>query len=280
MSDTPSENKAGKVCWPGLEPEIIELLAQPLDPKRVKHRRGGGNTDLAYLKGHDVIDTANRIFKPGRWGYDIITIELNSVAGDNGEIIGAYYSARVRLTISGCVPITEEGVCSVQESKNPKARVDAHDVARKGSVTDALKRALRCYGDPFGNSLYDTDIVDGQEGVLTADGRKNEKEFASRSKLYNLAKSPNGAAQRPVEKSSRPSKPAEKQNLDELYAYYSAQFEKVTSRDTAEALWDEAKRVYVENGHTEDDVLADLKPTYTRRWREVQAKTSTAQKSA
>jgi recombination DNA repair RAD52 pathway protein len=118
--------------YPGLPEEIIAELDQPLDPKRVKHRRGGGNTLLAYLKGHDVIDTANRIFKPGRWGYDIISVELNSVAGDNGEIIGAYYSARVKLTVSGCVPITEEGACPVQEARNPRAKIDAYDMARKG----------------------------------------------------------------------------------------------------------------------------------------------------
>ncbi|HEX2911590.1 MAG TPA: RAD52 family DNA repair protein [Chloroflexia bacterium] len=143
-------------------PEQIAQLDQPLDPRRVKHRQGGGGVQLAYLKGHDVIDTANHIFGYGNWGYDLLSVDLNNIPGENGEVIGGFYSARVRLTVANCVPITEEGVCAIQEGRNPRAKIDAHDMARKGAITDALKRALRCFGDQFGNSLYDTDLVDGQ----------------------------------------------------------------------------------------------------------------------
>lgn len=143
-------------------PEQIAQLNQPLDPKRVKHRQGGGGMQLSYLKGHDAIDTANRIFGYGNWGYDLLGVELQNVHGEDGGIIGGYYAARVKLTVVGCVPVTEEGVCPVQEGRNPRARIDAHDMARKGAITDALKRTLRCFGDQFGNSLYDNELVDGQ----------------------------------------------------------------------------------------------------------------------
>lgn len=143
-------------------PEQINQLNQPLDRARVKHRQGGGGAQLAYLKGHDVIDTANRVFGFGNWGYDLIGVDLIGVPGETGEVVGHYYAARVRVTVANCIPITEEGVCPVQEGRNPRARIDAHDMARKGAITDALKRALRCFGDQFGNSLYDTDLVDGQ----------------------------------------------------------------------------------------------------------------------
>lgn len=143
-------------------PEQITQLEQPLDARRVKHRQGGGGMQLSYLKGHDVIDTANKIFGYGNWGYDLLGVELQSVLAENGEIIGGYYAARVKLTVSGCIPITEEGVCPIQEGRNPRAKIDAHDMARKGAITDALKRTLRCFGDQFGNSLYDNELVDGQ----------------------------------------------------------------------------------------------------------------------
>jgi DNA repair and recombination protein RAD52 len=146
-------------------PEQIAELDKPLDPSRVKHRAGGGGMSLAYLKGHNVIDQANETFGFGAWGYDILLVELCNVYSENGEIIGGYYAARVRLTVRDCMPITEEGVCPIQEGRNPRARIDAHDMARKGAVTDAMKRAFRCYGDQFGNSLYDTDLVDGQPGT-------------------------------------------------------------------------------------------------------------------
>ena len=36
---------------------------------------------------------------------------------------------------------------------------DAHDMAIKGAVTDALKRALRTFGPQFGNGLYEHDDI-------------------------------------------------------------------------------------------------------------------------
>lgn len=147
---------------PMLDEKIIAKLEQPLDASRVKHRAGGGGMSLAYLKGHNVIDQANDTFGFGAWGYDILLVELCNVIAEDGQIIGGYYAARVRLTVRDCMPITEEGVCPIQEGRNPRAKIDAHDMARKGAVTDAMKRAFRCYGDQFGNSLYDTDLIDGQ----------------------------------------------------------------------------------------------------------------------
>jgi DNA repair and recombination protein RAD52 len=145
--------------------EQIAELAKPLDHKRVKHRQGGGGMSLGYITGHDAIDTANRLFNYGNWGYDLLKVELVNIPGENGEVIGGYYAATVQLKVKDCIPVTEEGVCPIQEGRNPRAKIDAHDMARKGAVTDALKRALRCYGDQFGNSLYDTDLVDGQPGT-------------------------------------------------------------------------------------------------------------------
>jgi DNA repair and recombination protein RAD52 len=157
-----------------LNDEVTAKLGKPLDPTRVKHRQGGGGMQLAYIKGHDAIDTANQIFGFGNWGFDLLSNELINVLGENGEILGGYYAARVKLTVAGCVPITEEGVCPIQEGRNPRAKIDAHDMARKGAVTDAMKRAFRCYGDQFGNSLYDTDLVDGQPGTEKVTGNSNQ----------------------------------------------------------------------------------------------------------
>jgi DNA recombination protein Rad52 len=138
-------------------PEIRKELEKPLDNTRLKHRQGGGGMTLNYLAGYDVIATANKLIGFGNWGYNIEMVEPQTVLGDQGEIIGTYYVARIQLAIKDCIPITEEGVCAVQAGRNPKAIIDSHDMARKGAITDALKRAFRCYGDQFGNSLYDKD---------------------------------------------------------------------------------------------------------------------------
>ena len=44
---------------------------------------------------------------------------------------------------------------TIVERLNARTTImDAHENARKGAVTDAMKRAARCYGDQFGNALY------------------------------------------------------------------------------------------------------------------------------
>lgn len=48
-------------------PEIVlNKLSRPLDPKRVKHREGGGGRSLSYLESHDIIRTANEVFAARR----------------------------------------------------------------------------------------------------------------------------------------------------------------------------------------------------------------------
>lgn len=41
---------------------------------------------------------------------------------------------------------------------------DAHEGAAKEAVTDAIKRAMRSYGNQFGNSLYDKSKQHAQQG--------------------------------------------------------------------------------------------------------------------
>ncbi len=158
----------------------IELLEQKLDPRLVSERVGGGNTKLKYIEGHDAIDQANRIFLPGNWSYRPLSCEQTVLLDPmTGEAVGVSYKAQVELVIRGCVaPLVEVGsqpvaawnvndaVMSrrkrgdnkpVEEWERVSARrtiVESHEMAEKGAVTDALKRALRTFGDQFGNGLY------------------------------------------------------------------------------------------------------------------------------
>jgi recombination DNA repair RAD52 pathway protein len=51
--------------------------------------------------------------------------------------------------VPGVPPRTDLGCQAVAEDAS-----EGHDTACKGAVTDALKRALRSFGDQFGNALY------------------------------------------------------------------------------------------------------------------------------
>ena len=67
------------VSEPG--PLSAEILAQldVLDPSRVATRQGPGGRVFSYLEGAEVIDTANRIFGRGNWGYELLAM---TVEGD------------------------------------------------------------------------------------------------------------------------------------------------------------------------------------------------------
>jgi hypothetical protein len=65
---------------------------------------------------------------------------------------GGFYRATVTVTVAGCEPQQDVGGCVAQNDT-----ADQHDMAFKGAVTDAMKRALRHFGAAFGNDLYSDD---------------------------------------------------------------------------------------------------------------------------
>lgn len=76
-------------------------------------------------------------------------MSLIDPATDSPLAVGMY-TAAVRVTVRGCPARSDVG-CGFVAGETP----EAHEAAYKGSVTDALKRALRHFGDQFGNGLYD-----------------------------------------------------------------------------------------------------------------------------
>ena len=156
------------LAWESLPPAVAQKLADPLDEGLVSHRKGRGNRSFAYLEGSTAIDQANRVFGHGGWGYelvgDVTRREGESVDRETGEAKPwRAYAATVRVTVPGSQPRLDVGFQAVAEDT-----VEGHETAFKGSVTDALKRALRSYGDQFGNSLYG----DGATGDLAPALRK------------------------------------------------------------------------------------------------------------
>ena len=132
-----------------------QLLKYNLDGNRVKTRQQG-NISLAYLEGYDLIDTANFAFGFGNWSYRITTLEQVSeeVNQNQNKVIG--YKAVVAVTVYDVhhkSNITREDVGYGTGIARDYA--SAHESAGKESTTDALKRALRTFGNQFGNALYD-----------------------------------------------------------------------------------------------------------------------------
>ncbi|MGI8913708.1 MAG: Rad52/Rad22 family DNA repair protein [Chloroflexota bacterium] len=129
----------------------LEQLEARIDEGRVHTRRKQG-MELRYLEGHDVIDMANTVFGYHAWSYQVTKLELNA----------GVWVATILLSVStadGEMVQREDvgvGIPAVARDAG-EATPDAQETAIKGAVTDALKRALRTFGNAFGNSLYDKD---------------------------------------------------------------------------------------------------------------------------
>ena len=133
----------------------LTILNQELDLNRIKTREKG-NINLSYIEGFDVIDTANLIFGYGNWSYLISSLTQVSQEQNHNQNFVVCYKAVVKLIVKD---ENHSKSTSRQDvgfgTGTAKTLADSHENAGKEAVTDALKRAMRSFGNQFGNSLYD-----------------------------------------------------------------------------------------------------------------------------
>lgn len=137
----------------GFSPEQVKALDAPLDKGNVKTREQAGR-ELSYVEAWHAIAEANRIFGFDAWSRETTTLTL---LGQPREVSGKFrvgYSARVRITVyAGDRVIVREG-CGFGSGID-KDVDQAHESALKEAESDAMKRALMTFGNPFGLALYD-----------------------------------------------------------------------------------------------------------------------------
>jgi DNA recombination protein Rad52 len=129
-----------------------------LDRANVRQREQGRGR-VSYLEGWQVIAEANRIF--GFDGWERCTLISRCVAEHERPIgrdrksgWGVTYTARVRITVTaGHRTLIREGSGAGHGIDADKGL--AHESALKEAETDATKRALMTFGNPFGLALYD-----------------------------------------------------------------------------------------------------------------------------
>lgn len=169
-------------------PDQISMLEAKLDKGVVKSREQGGRK-VSYIEGWQTVAEANRIFGFDAWNRE--TVDIRCVAEHDRKIgkepntrngHGVSYVARVRVTVNG---IIREGV-----GAGHGIDVDlglAHESAIKEAETDAMKRALMTFGNPFGLALYDktmANVGEVDEGPTESERRivaalKNEIDAAT-----------------------------------------------------------------------------------------------------
>ncbi len=161
-------------------PEQTEQLDASLDGARVKERAG-----FSYIEGWWAVREANRIFGHGAWSHQIVNLTPFIIAtqgtpnyhgSNNREGYLIAFHCTVRVTVGDQ---SHDGV-GYGEGIDYNNCGQALESAVKEAETDAMKRALKNWGNPFGLALYDKDQVDVERapadkghGYCTLPGHNN-----------------------------------------------------------------------------------------------------------
>jgi hypothetical protein len=170
-----------------LTAEQVAALAAPLSRANVK-QRDQGRGKVSYIEGWVAIAEANRIFGFDGWQRETVALQCVSQAErrigrepskpsdpPQRDGWGVTYTARVRVIVAGIV----------REGSGAGHGIDvdlgqAHESALKEAETDAMKRALMTFGNPFGLALYDKQQREVTSSVTGAPSRGDITERSSR----------------------------------------------------------------------------------------------------
>ena len=139
----------------------LDHLNNTLDPNAVSERNQSGRS-LSYIEAWHAIAEANRIFGFSQWDRETVEMRLvqeaDTIIGKGRQYekpgFAVSYIAKVRITVrAGDEVVIREGTGS---GHGIDASVgQAHESACKEAESDAMKRALMTFGNPFGLALYD-----------------------------------------------------------------------------------------------------------------------------
>lgn len=136
-----------------------EALSQPLDRAAVKSRNQGGSS-VSYIEAWHAIAEANRIFGFDGWTREAVETRCvcereRKIGRDQKDGWTVTYTAKVRVMVRD-----EDGKWLAREGCGAGHGIgtdlgECHESAIKEAESDAMKRALMTFGNPFGLALYD-----------------------------------------------------------------------------------------------------------------------------
>lgn len=141
-------------------------LEKQLGPEYISTRPGNGGGKVHYLAAEKVINLANEVFGFNGWSSSIQNVQIDFV--DENPTNG-----RINLGLSTIVRVTlKDGTfhedIGYGHCENTKGKAAAFEKAKKEATTDAMKRALRNFGNVLGNCLYDKDYLSKVSKVKVA----------------------------------------------------------------------------------------------------------------
>ncbi|OBT92283.1 DNA repair protein [Pseudogymnoascus verrucosus] len=140
--------------------EIASLqsrLQKQLGPEYISSRSGPGGQKLHYIPADKCIQLANEVFGFNGWSSQIKELQVDFV--DENPTTG-----KVNLGLSVIVRVSlRDGTfhedIGYGHIENCKGKAAAFEKAKKEGTTDAMKRALRNFGNVLGNCIYDKEYL-------------------------------------------------------------------------------------------------------------------------
>lgn len=147
----------------------IAALQAPLNRAHVRQRSQAGRS-LSYIEGWKAIEEANRIFGFDAWDRETVELRECGEPRQTGDKWRVAFMCRVRIRVRPKSQMALEWAV-IRDGIGYGSGIDkdlgqAYESAIKEAETDAMKRALMTFGNPFGLALYDKDqanVVDVAE---------------------------------------------------------------------------------------------------------------------
>lgn len=132
-------------------------LERQLGPEYISSRAGPSGQRVHYVAAEKCIALANDIFGFNGWSSSIQNVTMDFVDEHPETLrVSLGLSVIVRVTLRDGTYHEDLGYGHIE---NCKGKAAAFEKAKKEGTTDALKRALRNFGNVLGNCLYDKDYL-------------------------------------------------------------------------------------------------------------------------
>jgi len=168
------------------------LLKKRLGPNYVSTRPAFGGQKVAYLEGFRVQNLANEIFGFNNWSTSVTSLTTDFIDYKDGRyFVGV--TALVKVIIKDGAFHEDVGYGT---SDNMRSKSASLEKAKKQAVTDGIKRALKSYGNVFGNCLNDKSYVQFLAKQTKMPEQYDPRDILNRPSDIHLSK--NSMARNPI----------------------------------------------------------------------------------
>jgi DNA recombination protein Rad52 len=157
MQPKPTQNLFGTVPYTQVELDYLQKqLDQKLEMDEVAKRQGPGGSDVHYIETWRVIQIANTVLGFNGWSSNIVEISQDYLEAPAPGRFSCGFSAIVRVSLKDGSYHEDIGYGT---SDNQKSKGAAIANGKKNAVSDALKRALKNFGNQLGLTIYDREHI-------------------------------------------------------------------------------------------------------------------------